>query len=142
MMATGLDTADVIKTFERATSLAKVLIVEDDSDIRMALQLRMKVAGMAVLAVSDGRAALAAVPDFQPRVIVLDLGLPGIDGLDFLERIRTCEKPAPKVIVLSAWDQRQCEPLALERGASLYLEKPVAMEEVLVGIDYLLRQSP
>ncbi len=122
----------------KSTAAARVLVVEDDIDLRVALQLQLQNADMTVETASDGHGALVAMRAFRPNLVILDLGLPGIDGIDLLDRIHASELDAPRVIVLSAWDEQRCRPMTLGRGAALHFEKPVELADLLTGIRFLL----
>ena len=113
----------------------RLLIVEDDPDTRLALQVRLYASGFEVTTAEDAATALTLARRVKPDLITLDLGLPGGDGLQVLERIRN--QPgldSVPVIVLSARDGSVHGPRALEAGAAAYLEKPVNNEKFLAAI--------
>ncbi len=112
----------------------KILIVEDDPDTRLGLVVRLAKEGYATLWAPDAPAALMLAQKERPDLVLLDLGLPGGDGLLLLERLkRTGLAPMP-VIVLSARDPGINGPRAIERGAEAYLHKPAQVPELLGAI--------
>ncbi|MCL4818715.1 MAG: response regulator [Vicinamibacteria bacterium] len=104
----------------------RILLVEDDADTRRGVQLRLQAWGYETLAAADSVAALAAVRSGRPDAILLDLGLPGGDGLVVLERLRAMGASASiPVIVLTARDPGHSRQRALDLGATAFLQKPV-----------------
>jgi DNA-binding response OmpR family regulator len=123
-----------------ATHRPRLLIVEDDPDTRLALQVRLYASGFEVTTAEDAATALTLARRVKPDLITLDLGLPGGDGLQVLERVRN--QPgldSVPVIVLSARDGSVHGPRALAAGAAAYLEKPVDNEKFLAAIRSALR---
>lgn len=115
--------------------LPRLLIVEDDADTRLGLQVRLQASGFEVATAADATMALTLAHRVKPDLITLDLGLPGGDGLQVLERIRN--QPGldgVPVVVLSARDGGVHGPRALEAGAAAYLEKPVDNAKLLAAI--------
>lgn len=113
----------------------RLLVVEDDPDTRLALQVRLYASGFEVATAEDCATALTVARRVKPDLITLDLGLPGGDGLQVLERIRN--QPGldgVPVIVLSARDGAVHGPRALEAGAAAYLEKPVDNAKFVAAI--------
>ena len=108
---------------------SKVLLVDDEREFVETLSERLQLREVGASVVYDGEQALAAIAKEEPEVVVLDLRMPGVDGLEVLERIKT-SYPAVKVIVLtghgSARDRDQC----LKLGAFAFLQKPVELEEL------------
>ncbi len=97
----------------------RVLCVEDDPQLRTFLLAQLKARGFQAQAVSDGAQAIDLAAIFQPQLILLDLSLPTLDGLEFLRRLREWSR-AP-VIVLSARDEELVKIKALDEGADDYL---------------------
>jgi DNA-binding response OmpR family regulator len=117
----------------------RVLIVEDDRSISRLLQLELEHRGMRVATAFDGHEALAALTDFSPDAIVLDILLPGLDGERVLQEIRRRGSRAP-VIMLTARDKKQDKVRNLDAGADDYLTKPFEIEELLARLRAVLRR--
>lgn len=117
-----------------------LLIAEDQADIRELLALNLRQAGYDVTAVADGAAALAAQLD-QPRdLLVLDLMMPGLDGLEVCKALRGRGSVAP-ILMLTAKSTELDRVLGLELGADDYLTKPFSLPELLARVKALLRRS-
>ncbi len=113
-----------------------ILIVEDDRDISDLLRAAFEAEGYRVRSVGDGRSALAALEDELPDVLLLDLMLPDIDGLELCARVRERPPTAPylPVIMLTALDTPAYKQLGFERGADDYVTKPFDLSEVLARV--------
>ena len=118
-----------------------VLLVDDDAAIRRAVGAGLELAGFRVVRASGGRAALAAVKTVAPAVILLDLAMPDLDGLEVLRRLRADGDDVP-VCVLSARDDVEDRVRGLQAGADDYVVKPFALEEVTARLQALLRRRP
>jgi len=116
-----------------------VLVVDDDAPIRRMLKRTLSASGFEIEAVADGGTALARVERSLPDVIVLDVGMPGMDGLAVLRRLRAKRWPVP-VLLLTARDALGERVAGLEAGADDYLVKPFAVEELEARIRVLLRR--
>ena len=117
-----------------------VLVVEDDGAVRRSLERALPLHGFRVVAVSDGLAAIGAVASERPDVVVLDVGLPGPDGLRVTQRLRSDGDPVP-VLMLTARDAVADRVAGLEAGADDYLTKPFALEELVARLRTLLRRG-
>jgi two-component system KDP operon response regulator KdpE len=117
----------------------RVLVVDDEPQILRFLQPALEASGYFVLHAGDGRDALRAAANSAPDIIILDLGLPDIDGKEVLKQIRRFSK-AP-VVVLSARDAEAEKIDALDAGADDYIEKPFAIGELLARLRVALRHS-
>jgi two-component system KDP operon response regulator KdpE len=117
----------------------RVLCVEDDPQLRTFLLAQLKARGFQAQAVSDGAQAIDLAAIFQPQLILLDLSLPTLDGLEFLRRLREWSR-AP-VIVLSARDEELVKIKALDEGADDYLTKPFSLNELLARVRVALRRA-
>jgi two-component system response regulator MprA len=121
-------------------SEAAVLLVDDDAPIRRMLSRTLSAEGYAVEAVADGGAALAQVERFVPDVIVLDVAMPGMDGLAVTRRLRAKGLPVP-ILLLTARDALTERVAGLDAGADDYLVKPFEVEELTARIRALLRRN-
>ncbi|HWH93843.1 MAG TPA: response regulator transcription factor [Baekduia sp.] len=118
-----------------------VLLVDDDPAIRRSVAAGLELEGFAVVPASGGRAALEAAARVQPAVILLDLSMPDLDGLEVLHRLRAGGDQVP-VCVLSARDEVDDRVAGLQAGADDYVVKPFALEEVVARLHALLRRRP
>jgi len=118
----------------------RLLLVEDSTTLRERLHDWLSERGWTVDEAADGPAALAFLGAYDYQLVLLDLGLPGIDGQDVLARMRAAGSSA-RVLVLSARDQIDERVAALNRGADDYLVKPFALEELASRLLALMRRS-
>ena len=118
-----------------------VLLVDDDAAIRRTVGEALELEGFKVVPASGGRPALAAVEQIEPAVVLLDLTMPDLDGLEVLKRLREQGNDVP-VCVLSARDEIGDRVVGLEAGADDYVVKPFAIEEVAARLHALLRRRP
>jgi DNA-binding response OmpR family regulator len=118
-----------------------VLLVDDDAAIRRSVAVGLELEGFRVVSASGGRAALEAVERIHPAVVLLDLTMPDLDGLEVLKRLRGAGEEVP-VCVLSARDEVDDRVRGLEAGADDYVVKPFAVEEVAARLHALLRRRP
>lgn len=117
----------------------RLLIVDDDPTILRTLRITLRARGFEVEAVTNGRDALASMADAPPDLVVLDLGLPDIDGVEVLRRIRrTSDVP---VVVLSARHESEDKVEALDEGADDFVTKPFGTEELMARVRAALRRS-
>src|ERR1700716_2255162 len=112
----------------RPTRASRVLIVEDDREIASALALELVHAGYDVQEVTDGPVALTTVRDWSPDLVLLDLGLPTLDGLDVCRRVRR-SSPVP-ILILTARGAIEERVRGLDAGADDYLAKPFSLDEL------------
>jgi DNA-binding response OmpR family regulator len=118
----------------------RVLVVEDDAEIAHVLQRSLRLDGYEVKLASDGVQALDEAHAFLPDVIVLDLGLPRLDGIDVARRLRDDGDDVP-ILILTARDAVESRVEGLDIGADDYLVKPFEMAELLARIEALLRRG-
>ncbi len=118
---------------------AHILIVDDDSRLIHALRRALAYEGYHVSTAFDGEGALAIVRTKSPDLIILDLMLPGLDGLEVCRRLRTAENRVA-ILMLTARDAVADRVTGLEIGADDYLVKPFATEELLARVKALLRR--
>ena len=121
-------------------SEAAVLLVDDDAPIRRMLERTLSAEGYDVSAVGDGGAALASVERSVPDVIVLDVAMPGVDGLAVTRRLRAKGLPVP-ILLLTARDALRERVAGLDAGADDYLVKPFEVEELTARVRALLRRN-
>ncbi len=119
--------------------MTRVLIVDDEPQILRALRINLSVRGYEVTTASTGVAALRAAAETRPEVIVLDLGLPDIDGLEVLAGLRGWNETP--VIVLSARSDSAEKVAALDAGADDYVTKPFGMDEFLARLRAAVRRG-
>jgi CheY-like chemotaxis protein len=113
-----------------------VLIIEDDRDVRDALQRLLTRVGYEVMAATDGASAIRAVQQRPAHVIVVDLGLPGGDGFTVIERIRRLARyRGVPIIVLTGQASEANRTRAKEGGATAFLSKPPDSEELILAIE-------
>jgi two-component system, OmpR family, response regulator MprA len=119
---------------------ARVLVVEDDDEIAQVLQRSLRLEGYEVRIASDGEQALAMHAEYVPDVVVLDLGLPKVDGLDVARRVRAADDVP--ILMLTARDAVDARVEGLDSGADDYLVKPFERQELLARLRALLRRRP
>jgi two-component system, OmpR family, response regulator MprA len=121
-----------------------MLVVEDDPAVAAAVRRCMEYSGFTVTVVHDGPAALAHAARHLPDVVILDLGLPGLDGLAVCQALRglTLDGAAPMVLMLTARDATADRVAGLDAGADDYVVKPFAFEELQARVRALLRRRP
>lgn len=120
------------------TNSDTILIVDDEAQIRRLLEIALSANGYNVKEASTGNIAIAMAASFQPAIIILDLGLPDIDGLDLIKRFR--EWYSNPIIVLSVRNAEEDIIRALDNGANDYLAKPFRTGELLARIRVNMRQ--
>jgi DNA-binding response OmpR family regulator len=118
---------------------ATVLLVEDAADIRLAVRTVLRRAGMRVVETPDGRSGLRALFDDRPDMVILDIGLPDMDGWEVLERVRDVSDVP--VLILTARGLETDKVRGLRSGADDYLTKPYGNQELLARVEALLRRS-
>ena len=120
--------------------MTRVLVIDDDPVILRTLKISLRARDYQVQTALDGRTALQIVAEESPDVILLDLGLPDIDGVTVLRRLRS-QSQIP-IVVVSARHQSDDKVEALDLGADDYVTKPFGMEELLARIRAALRHGP
>jgi two-component system KDP operon response regulator KdpE len=111
---------------------AQILIVDDELQIRRFLRITLEANGYRIHETATGQDAILKTAQLRPDLVILDMGLPDMDGLDVLQRIR--EWTQTPVIILSVRDSDQDKILALDAGADDYLTKPFSMDELMARI--------
>jgi DNA-binding response OmpR family regulator len=123
-----------------AAAPAHIVVAEDQVDIRDLIALNLQGAGYDVQAVADGRAALASQAERASDLLVLDLMMPGLDGLEVCKALRARGRATP-ILMLTAKATELDRVLGLELGADDYLTKPFSMAELLARVKALLRRA-
>jgi two-component system, OmpR family, response regulator MprA len=119
---------------------AAILVVDDDAPIRRMLARTLAAEGYDVVAAADGGTALAAVERSVPDAVVLDVAMPGLDGLEVCRRVRAKGLAVP-ILLLTARDSVGSRVDGLDAGADDYVVKPFAPEELLARVRALLRRG-
>ena len=120
----------------------KILIVEDEKDIARMLDYNLKKEGYRTVLLHEGSAAPLLAARERPRLIILDLMLPGLDGLEVCRRIRADSKTAAiPVIMLTAKGEESDKVVGLEMGADDYVTKPFSIKELVSRVKAVLRRS-
>jgi DNA-binding response OmpR family regulator len=115
-----------------------VLVVEDEMKIARVVRDYLTDAGFDVIVASDGEAALASARGSRPDLVVLDLGLPGVDGLDVARELRSSHVP---IVMLTARGEETDRIVGLELGADDYVVKPFSPKELVARVRAVLRRS-
>jgi CheY-like chemotaxis protein len=120
-----------------------VLIAEDSRDTRIMLKRAFELKGYCVIEAADGNEALEVVNHHRPSLIVIDLNMPIVDGLEAIKKIRKLEAPGEQVpiVAITAFDVYGMKEAALETGCNSYLSKPLDMEELdreLKGLGFIV----
>ena len=120
-----------------------VLIAEDSQDTRIMLKRAFELKGYSVIEAEDGNEALEVMHEYRPSLIVIDLNMPVVDGLQTIKEIRKLEAPGEHVpiVAITAFDVYGMKEAAFETGCNTYLSKPLDMEELdraLKGLGFLI----
>ena len=118
----------------------RVLVVEDDEEIAQVLQRSLRLEGYEVRVAGDGEAALDQSAAFNPDLVILDLGLPKLDGMEVARRLRSADDVP--ILMLTARDALEARVEGLDAGADDYLVKPFERQELLARLRALLRRRP
>ncbi|MDR2115980.1 MAG: response regulator transcription factor [Planctomycetaceae bacterium] len=120
----------------------QILVIEDEKDILSMVRLRLESRGFDVFTAESGELALQWLADHKPDLILLDLMLPGMSGLEILKQIRTNQNIAQiPILIVSALGEESDVVVGLERGADDYLSKPFSMSILMARVNALLRRS-
>lgn len=118
----------------------RILLVEDEEHIRSAIALNLELEQYEVVAVADGREAIRLFEDQHFDLVLLDIMLPEMDGLQVCEQIRLTNREVP-IIFLTAKDTSLDRITGLKRGADDYIAKPFVLEELLLRVQNLIRRT-
>jgi two-component system KDP operon response regulator KdpE len=119
--------------------VTRVLVVDDEAPILRALRINLAARDYQVSTAADGASGLAAMARDRPDVLILDLGLPDMDGTDVIKGVRGWT--SVPIIVLSAWGEESQKVAALDAGADDYVTKPFGMDELLARLRAAVRRS-
>ncbi|MFD3452282.1 response regulator transcription factor [Streptomyces sp. NPDC058691] len=119
----------------------RVLVADDDAAIRRSLERGLRLGGFSVALADGGHAALGAVREGAPDVVVLDISMPDLSGIEVCRTLRAQGNDVP-VLMLSALDELADRVAGLQAGGDDYLVKPFALEELVLRLHALLRRRP
>ena len=119
--------------------MTRVLVIDDEPSILRALRINLTARNYEVSTASDGTTGLAAVSRERPDAVILDLGLPDMDGTEVIHGVRGWS--STPIIVLSVWGQEHQKVAALDAGADDYVTKPFGMDELLARLRAAVRRS-
>jgi len=136
MLSSTIDTPEVRETMDSA----KILLVEDDYTIARFVQLELEHQGYEVIKVADGALALEAVEKESPNLLILDLMLPGVSGLEIAGKLRKQGNGIP-ILMLTALSDANDLVLGFDAGADDYLRKPFEISELLSRVRSLLKRT-
>jgi two-component system response regulator MprA len=120
--------------------MARVLVVEDDAAVRRSVERALSFEGYEVITAEDGMKGLVAIAERVPDAVVLDVMMPGLDGLALCRKVRAAGDRTP-ILMLTARHELDDRVAGLDAGADDYLVKPFALEELLARVRALLRRS-
>lgn len=123
-----------------ANSKANILLVEDEENLHEALKLNLELEGYEVTSAFTGNDALKAIEDEYFDLVIMDIMLPGVDGISVTETIRIQNNEVP-ILILSAKNNSSDRVLGLKKGADDYLTKPFNLEELLLRVDKLILKN-
>jgi len=119
--------------------VTRVLVIDDEAPILRALRINLTARKYEVAVATDGTSGLAAMARDRPDVLILDLGLPDMDGTEVIKGVRGWT--STPIIVLSAWGQESQKVAALDAGADDYVTKPFGMDELLARLRAAVRRA-
>jgi two-component system, OmpR family, KDP operon response regulator KdpE len=119
--------------------MTRVLVIDDEAPILRALRINLTARSYEVSTAADGASGLAAMARERPDVLILDLGLPDMDGTEVIRGVRGWT--STPIIVLSAWGQESQKVAALDAGADDYVTKPFGMDELLARLRAAVRRA-
>ncbi|MGH8840215.1 MAG: response regulator transcription factor, partial [Jiangellaceae bacterium] len=118
--------------------MSRVLVVDDEAGLVRALAINLRARGWDVVTAHDGESALEVAADKHPDVVILDLGLPDLDGVEVIRGLRGWTRVP--IIVLSARQDSHDKVMALDAGADDYMTKPFGMDELLARLRAAIRR--
>jgi two-component system, OmpR family, KDP operon response regulator KdpE len=125
------------------TAKRKILVIEDDPDQRLGMRLRLAASGYQVTEAADGGGALGSARRDRPDLVLLDIGLPGEDGYQVMEKLRAIDPALPMPIVVVSGRHPKTDTIrALDGGAAAYLQKPFDHADLLRTIQRAVGDEP
>lgn len=118
----------------------KILVVDDEPSISMLIEFNLKLVGYDVQCIYDGESVFSAIKDYRPDLIVLDLMLPKVDGIQVCRQLRTQNNLVP-IIMLTAMHDLSDKIAGLDNGADDYMTKPFSPQELISRIQAILRRA-
>src|SRR5258708_38082030 len=126
---------------EQTTALDTILVVDDEAGIRQSVRGILADEGYRVLEAEDGRGALRLIESERPRLVIVDIWMPEMDGIELLRRIRDSDPMTP-VIVISGHGNIETAVTATKLGAFDFIEKPFSLDGLLHVVDRALESHP
>lgn len=120
----------------------RVLIADDEANIVTSLEFLMSRQGYEVAVARDGPEAIAAIDDFDPHLVLLDVAMPGIDGFAVAQQIRADRGSSVAIVMLTAKGQEAEIAKGMAMGADLYVTKPFSTRDLVADVERLLGQGP
>src|SRR6516164_8185099 len=117
-----------------------ILVVDDDESLRRVTQLQLEEAGYPVLAASNGTEALVLIEEASPALVITDLKMPGLSGLELLSKIRS-SRPEITVVMITAFGTVQTAVEAMKAGAYDYITKPIDYEELVLLVNRAMERQ-
>ncbi len=136
----GCEASPSLRGSTGQVTASKVLVVDDEEYIRDLVSSALRIAGFQSLTADDGSRALAAMSAHDPDLVILDVGLPGIDGFEVCRRLRADGDETP-VIFLTARDTEEDKVSGFTKGGDDYLTKPFSLEELVARVRAVLRRT-
>src|SRR5436190_20801104 len=121
------------------SSKGRILVVDDEANARTALAELLRDEGYTIETAADGFKALPKLEDFAPDLVLTDLRMPGMDGLELMRKARE-DDPERAVIVMTAFGSVDSAVAAMRQGAADYLTKPINLDELVLVLDRALRR--
>jgi len=122
--------------------MTKILIIEDEPDIRETLSYNFKNEGFKVKSESSGKGALTLSKSFEPDIIILDLMLPDMSGIDVCKKIKNSDEyPDPSIIMLTAKGEEVDRIIGFEVGADDYVTKPFSIRELILRVKVIIKKQ-
>jgi two-component system, OmpR family, KDP operon response regulator KdpE len=118
--------------------MTRLLVVDDEPQIRRALELNLRARDYEIVAAATGEEAIRLAASERPDLLILDLGLPGMDGIDVIQALRGWSNVP--ILILSVRDREEDKVAALDAGADDYVTKPFGMDELLARVRVLERR--
>src|ERR1700690_2361543 len=119
--------------------MPKILVIDDEADMRFAVRMLLERSGHTVTEADNGNAALAKIDEGAPDLVLLDMRLPGMDGIQILQKIREKQKDLP-IIMVTGYGNVELAEQAIQLGADHYLSKPFHNKELIEVIQQILEK--